>query len=170
MIGTRTLALLLASAMTLATFVQRADCEPKGDEGTFLNALAGEWTMTGTVGTKLVRYNVQGTWVLQHGWLRLHMEDTAQPRQYEADVFMAYDVKARDYIGHWLDRFGAPGARVVGSGAMSGERLVIIYPYVEGAFRNTFTQHPRGWDLLIESQEKDGTWTTFANYHAKPLE
>ncbi len=44
------------------------------------------------------------------------MIDASSPPQYEADVFIGFDTKAKDYIAHWLDNFGAPGARVVARG------------------------------------------------------
>src|ERR1700687_1488644 len=107
----------------------------------YLDALAGRWHMNGTLGAKPVRYDAQGDWVLQHGFLRLHMEDTHRTAHYEAQVFLGYDAKAGDYVAHWLDRFGAPGARVVATGKREGDTLVIVFPYAEGAFRDTFTLH-----------------------------
>lgn len=50
--------------------------------------------MAGTVLGKPVKYHATG----------------AVPT-YEADLFLGYDPHARDYVGHWLDRFGAAGAR-----------------------------------------------------------
>jgi len=88
-----------------------------------------------------------------------------QPR-YEADVFIGFDPETKDYIAHWLDRFGAPGARVVARGERQNQRLVLNFPYTEGAFRDTLTWHPASvsWSLLLESQHADGTWSTFASY------
>ncbi len=140
-----------------------------------LSELAGHWQMSGTIGAKPAHYDAQGDWVLQHGFLRLHMQSsepdgTAPP--YEADVFLGYDRRADDYIAHWLDRFGAAGARVVGTGKRHGDQLVVVFPYAEAAFRNTYTLHhaSHSWDLLIEAQHKDGSWTTFATYTATPAE
>jgi hypothetical protein len=67
---------------------------------------------------------------------------------------------------HWLDRFGAAGARVVASGRRQGETLVIQFPYAEAAFKDTFVYDPNKntWSLLIESQKPDGSWSTFATY------
>ena len=70
-------------------------------------------------------------------------------------------------IGHWLDRFGAPGARVVASGKRQGETLVIQFPYADAAFKNTFVYDPNTdtWSLLIESQQPGGGWSNFATYN-----
>jgi hypothetical protein len=94
------------------------------------------------------------------------MIDIDSPPQYEADVFLGYDPKAQDYIAHWLDRFGAAGARVVGEGKRTGRQLVMTFPYADGAFRDTFTWQPAtdSWSLLIEAQGKSGAWSTFASY------
>jgi pimeloyl-ACP methyl ester carboxylesterase len=69
-----------------------------------------------------------------------------------------------------LDRFGAPGARIVASGERQGQRLVLNFPYAEGAFRDTFEWLPnsRSWSLLLESQRADGAWSTFASYTLTP--
>ena len=133
---------------------------------TFLTGLQGNWMMVGTLGGKSVLYRADGERVLQGGFLKLHMIDIDSPPQYEADAFLGFDPKAGDYIAHWLDRFGAPGARVIGQGKRNGEQLVISFPYADGAFRDTFTWRPatKSWALLLESQASNGAWSTFASY------
>ena len=141
--------------------------EPATDSNnTFLDALQGAWVMEGTLGGKPVRYRAEGQRVLQGGFLRLHMTDADSPPKYEAELYIGYDAGAEDYIAHWLDRFGAAGARVVATGKRRDDELVLVFPYSEGAFRDTFTWHPdpHSWSLLLESERADGTWATFANY------
>jgi hypothetical protein len=94
------------------------------------------------------------------------MIDAADVPAYEADLFLGFDAHAGDYIGHWLDRFGAAGARVVASGKRNGETLVIQFPYAEAAFKDTFVYDPNShtWSLLIESQAPGGAWSNFARY------
>jgi hypothetical protein len=79
-------------------------------DNAYLDGLKGNWDMTGTLLGKPVKYRAQGERVLQGGFLRLHMLDTgtAVP-PYEADLFLGYDARAKDFVGHWLDRFGAAG-------------------------------------------------------------
>ncbi|HEX2791707.1 MAG TPA: hypothetical protein VHN17_14855 [Steroidobacteraceae bacterium] len=148
---------------TLAT--RAADSTPSADEA-YLDALQGKWVMQGTLLGKPVRYSADGQRVLRGGFLKLHMIDTGSPPQYEAEVFIGFDAQAGDYIAHWLDRFGAAGARVVASGKRQGERLVLDFPYADGAFRDTFIWQPvsGSWSLLLESQRSDGSWSTFASY------
>jgi hypothetical protein len=140
--------------------------DARSADNVYLDALQGDWDMSGTLLGKPVKYHARGERVLQGGFLRLHMIDAAEVPTYEADLFLGFDAHADDYIGHWLDRFGAAGARVVASGKRHGETLVIQFPYVEAAFKDTFVYDPnlRSWSLLIESQKPGGAWTQFATY------
>ena len=151
--------------MTAALTVRAADSAKSADEA-YLDGLQGKWVMTGTLGGKPVQYAADGQRVLRGGFLELHMIDRKSPVQYEADAFIGFDPKANDYIAHWLDRFGAAGARVVARGERQGQRLVLNFPYAEGAFRDTFTWQPASdsWTLLMETQGADGAWSTFARY------
>ncbi len=155
----RIVPLLLAAVASLA----RADAP---DDNAYLDRLLGKWEMSGTLGDKSVHYHASGERVLQGGFLRLHMIDAAPKPQYEADVFIGFDARRHDFIAHWLDRFGAAGARVVATGKRDGARLVMIFPYSSGAFRDTFTFMPEtgAWSLLLEAQKPDGAWSTFATY------
>jgi hypothetical protein len=162
-IGSIIVTTLLAIAWVLST--SAAEAGSSADDN-YLDALRGSWDMVGSVGNKPVHYNAEGQRVLQGGFLRLHMVDAGSPPKYEADVFIGFDPRANDYVAHWLDRFGAAGARVVASGVREGQRLVITFPYAESAFRDTFVWLPttQSWSLLLESQAANGTWSTFANY------
>jgi hypothetical protein len=104
--------------------------------------------------------------VLQDGWLRFHMLDVSQPPKYEANLYLGFDSATGDYVAHWLDGFGAGGARVVGLGRRVGSTLVMEFPYPGSLFRDTLTISPDGkrGTLLIEAQRADGGWTVFADY------
>lgn len=132
----------------------------------YLDNLQGKWLMDGAVGGKPVHYLADGQRVFSGGFLKLHMLDVGSPPQYEAELFIGFDAKASDFIAHWLDRFGAAGARVVASGRRQEQRLVLYFPYAEGAFRDTLLWQPKSasWSLLLESQRIDGSWSTFASY------
>ena len=155
-------ALLLA--MGTARLAHAKDA--RSPDNAYLDALQGDWDMIGTLLGKPVKYRARGQRVLQGGFLRLHMIDAADAPTYEADLFLGYDVHVNDYIGHWLDRFGAAGARVVASGKRQGETLVIQFPYADAAFKDTFVYDPNtdAWSLLIESQKQGGEWSQFATY------
>jgi hypothetical protein len=149
-----------------ATIATRAADSAKSLDEAYLDALQGTWVMAGTLGGKPVRYLADGQRVLQGGFVKLHMVDVGSPPRYEADLFIGFDPKAKDYIAHWLDRFGAAGARVVARGERQGQRLVLNFPYTDGTFRDTFIWQPVSgtWTLLLESQGADAAWSTFASY------
>jgi hypothetical protein len=156
-------ALLLAALVPLA-----AAAEPPAATR-YLAQLAGHWDLVGTVLGKPAHYHGQGSWVLNGGWLRFSMIDVASPPRYEAQLYLGYDAKAGDYIAHWLDRFGAAGARVVATGQRTERTLVLLFPYAEGAFRDTLTLagDSDSGTLLLEAQGKDGGWSTFASYRLR---
>ena len=79
-------------------------------------------------------------------------------------MFLGWDTKAHDYVAHWLDGFGAGGARVTAMGNRDGETLTFNFPYADGAFRNVWVRTAEGWTLTIEAQQPDRTWRNFANY------
>lgn len=132
----------------------------------FLAQLAGRWDMVGTVGGKPVHHRGEGRWVLKSAWLCLTIVDAASPPAYTASVYLGFDRRQHDYVAHWLDQFGAAGARVVATGKREGQTLVLLFPYSQGAFRDTLTLAPDGASgtLLLESQAKAGGWSTFASY------
>jgi Protein of unknown function (DUF1579) len=171
----RCLALLLALAYPLAlsaaTPPAPVPTPPAHATDAFLAQLAGRWDLTGTLEGKPVHYHGEARWVLQDSWLQLNLIDTAAAPAYEASVYLGFDAKAGDYVVHWLDKFGASGARVVGTGRLEGQTLVLLFPYAEGAFRDTFRLAADGssGSLLIENQGKDGSWSTFASYRLTRL-
>jgi hypothetical protein len=166
-------ALVASIAAIYSTLVAAAAPAPqtaKSADEAFLDALQGDWIMDGMFGDKPVHYRAEGRRVLQGAFLRLHMIDVESPPQYEAEVFIGFDAKAHDFIAHWLDDFGAAGARVVARGERQGEQLVLLFPYTEGAFRDTLSRQPASgsWSLLLESQSAGGAWSTFATYTLTP--
>jgi len=156
-------AVLLALALAL-TAGSAAGAPVANPADRFLAQLSGRWEMVGTVRGKPVHHRGEGRWVLRGAWLCLSIVDTASPPAYVASVYLGFDPRQHDYIGHWLDQFGAAGARVVATGKREGQTLVLLFPYAEGAFRDTLTLSGASGTLLLESQEKDGHWATFASY------
>jgi hypothetical protein len=167
MIKTRSVFAALMLAVSISSLAQAAAAQAVADaDNAYLEKLLGKWDMTGTMGSTALRYHAVAEHVLQNGFLRLHMIDAAADPKYEADVYIGFDSEQHDYIVHWLDRFGASGARVVGTGKRKDAQLIVMFPYTSGNFRDTFTLMPDSntWSLLLESQKSDGTWSTFATY------
>ncbi len=160
---------LAAIGLLLAALAPTGTAAASPARDPFLAALAGQWLFTGTVHGKHVDYVGHGRWVLGGGWLRLNLVDAGKPPAYEADIYLGYDPAAGDYVAHWLDRFGAAGARVVAAGHREGRRLTLDFPYESSAFRDTLTLAADGTSgtLLIQSRGADGNWSTFASYEFK---
>lgn len=156
-------------ALLLAVWLPAAAAAPAPEPTHLLATLAGDWDLAGTVLGKPAHYRARGRWVLHGRWLEFSMVDLATPPGYEARVFIGYDAKAGDYVAHWLDRFGAAGARVTATGSGQDGTLVLLFPYAEGAFRDTLSLAPDGasGSLLLEAQKADGSWSTFASYQMK---
>ena len=159
-----TLATAMAVAGASAALAASPDVSP---DDQFLDQLVGTWDMDGTVGGKPVHYIAIGERTLAGGWLEFHMQDRATGTQgYEARVFLGFDSKKQDFIAHWLDQFGAAGARVAGKGYRRQNTLHLGFPYEEAAFENTWTFIPdkKEWTLEIYRVESDGDLEPFAKY------
>jgi hypothetical protein len=168
MTGARCAIAALLTALLGGIFAVAAGTAPSvaDADNAYLEELLGKWDMTGWMGSKALHYRAVAERVLQNGFVRLHMVDVAADPQYEADVYIGVDSQQHDFVAHWLDRFGAAGARVVGTGKRSNDKLILIFPYAAGNFRDTFTflSDSSTWSLLLESQKPDGSWSTFASY------
>lgn len=134
----------------------------------FLDGFAGDWMMDGQVMGETARYRAHGERVLDGAWLEFHMTDANKtPPEYEARVFIGWDNEAHDYVAHWLDDFGAGGARVAATGRREENTLTIDYPYANGVFRNIWVREEAGWTLTIEAHQPDGSWRNFAHYQVR---
>jgi hypothetical protein len=155
-----------AAAIALALVSAAGHAQQAASRDPYLEPLAGRWHMTGHVQGEPAEYEAQGEWVLQGAWLRLHMVETSRPPKYEANVYLGFDPATGDYVAHWLDGFGAAGARVVGTGRRDGTVLTLHFPYAGSPFRDTLQLDPDGQagSLRIEEQSADGRWSVFADY------
>jgi hypothetical protein len=160
----RDFAIGIALALLLIA-MQSVHAAPDPDNS-LLDAMSGDWLVSGTTQGKPTTYALHGQRMLKGGFVRLDMIDTKTPPQYQATVYIGYDANKHDYIAHWLDQYGAAGARVVGEGHRNGNSLIILFPYEEGAFRDTFTYDApaKTWSWLFESQDKTGKWSVFGKY------
>lgn len=161
----------LGFAVALVLIVMRsAHATPAADpDNALLDAMTGDWIVSGTTLGKPTTYTLDGKRMLKGSFVRLDMIDAKSPPQYQATVYIGYDADKHDYIAHWLDQYGAAGARVIGEGHRDGNTLVIQFPYEEGAFRDTFTydSNAKTWSWIFESQGKTGNWSVFGKYDVK---
>ncbi len=145
----------------------RADEPPDGPRRIFrdplLDHLTGAWKLTRTIRGKQVENDVDVAWVLNHQFLRIHMQDAARPPAYEAIVLIGYSHADRTYVAHWCDTYGGKFS-AMGSGKRSGDSIEFVFRYPDGPFYNTFTWDARsgGWTFRMESQGKNGKRVFFA--------
>ncbi len=128
-----------------------------------LDSLIGRWNISREIRGKQERSTLDVEWVLQHQFLELHMNDAAEPPQYEALVLIGEDRADGRYVSYWCDSFGGK-LSAVGHGKRSGDAIEFVFDDPEGPFYNTFTRDPaKGiWTFLMEGQGKDGKRRFFA--------
>lgn len=134
-----------------------------------LDNIVGHWDAPGRVHGKDIHFRAAAEWVLNHQFLQVRLEDTADPSTYEAWIFVGYDFRSERYVVHWLDNYGGRWSETLGYGDRSGNSLRFVFEYGDGPFRNTLTWLPaeKGWHWLIESKDQAGRWKTFAEYNLR---
>ncbi len=128
----------------------------------FIEQLVGYWKLTRRIRGKVVENTVKAEWVLNHQFLQLHMQDTAQPPAYEAIVLIGYAHADKKYVVHWLDVWGGKFS-AMGHGQRVGDSIEIEFHYPDGPFYNTFRWDAatKGWPFTMENM-KDGKRIPFA--------
>lgn len=157
----------VGSLLLLAVGTLHAKDHPKIPErAAALQALDGNWVMSGDVMGKPVTYRMVASPTLQGAFTELHMNDVQVPSQYEARVFIGYDAGSKTVIAHWMDSFGAMYSIPHGTGRITENSIQFTIPYESGSFRDTFTYDPaaKTWLFVLEAAQPDGTWTQFARY------
>ena len=131
-----------------------------------LKALDGRWVMSGDVMGKTVTYKMIAAPTLQGTFTEMHMNDVQVPSEYEARVFIGYDLGSQTVIAHWMDSFGAKYSVPHGTGRITGNTIQFTIPYEGSPFRDTLTynQKTKTWLFVIEISQTDGTWKHFARY------
>lgn len=76
--------------------------DARSPDNAYLDALQGDWDMTGTLLGKPAKYRARGQRVLHGGFLRLHMIDATDVPTYEADLFLGYDAHAGQFATYTL--------------------------------------------------------------------
>lgn len=134
-----------------------------GREDPLLEKLIGKWTITRKFPNRTVTNTAECAWVLQHQYVKIHMKDTAQPSQYEAEIFIGYDEEKKRYVAHWIDVFGGGFSATLGFGTKKGNQIEFEFKYPDGELKNTFTWHEDSntWTSEIIQQDEKGTWVPF---------
>jgi hypothetical protein len=129
----------------------------------FIENLTGDWKLTRKVRGKEAHNTVHVEWVVNHQFLQVHMKDVADPPTYEAIVLIGYSYAEQQYVAHWCDTWGGKFS-AIGYGKRAGDSIEFAFQYPDGPFYNTLTwdAQAKGWTFKMESSDKDGKRTLFA--------
>jgi len=149
--------------LALLIYAGAACAQDRAFNDSFIDRLAGDWTLTRQIRGKEVENSVHAEWVLNHQFLQVHMTDSAQPPAYEALIYIGYQQAEQRYVVHWLDVYGGKGS-AMGYGKRAGESIEVAFQYDDGPFFNTLTWDTlgQGWTFKMESVNKDGKRQLFA--------
>jgi len=155
--------------LTLAPMRTLAQAPPEWKDD-LVDHMAGAWTLTGQVMGRDAHHDAQAEWVLNHQFLRIHertaVSAPASERRYEAIWFLGYDSVSERYVLHLLDVFGGRYSETLGYGTRDGNAIRFVFEYPDGAFHTTYRWSPEtgAWQWLLEQKDKEGKWTTFADF------
>jgi hypothetical protein len=161
---------LLVVAMIFASLIAVAQQPPVNSP--LLDHLAGKWVMQGTVGKQAETHDFDAEWVLQHHYLRFHevsrdKNDKGEP-QYDANVFIGWNEKTKQYACVWLDVYGGLTSESIGVATPKENELAFVFTDEHGdtSFTNTFIYDPKTntWDNQLDNEVK-GKAKPFARFH-----
>lgn len=135
-----------------------------------LDKMLGNWVIRGTIEGQQTTHDLEVSWVLNHGYLRLHevsREKTASGApEYEAIVLMAWDAKAGEVLCLWLDTTSNGGltGQGIGHAKPTADTLPIIItmsPTVSFQNKMVYTASSNSWQWIMDGTE-NGQTTPFA--------
>lgn len=156
----------MAGMIVSAGFGQDTSSGPQREfNDAFLNNLVGSWKLKRTIRGQTVNNKLVAKWVLNHQFLQLEMEDEKTPPEYAATVYIGFDDEKKSYVVHWIDVFGGKFSETLGYGKRDGNKIVFLFDYPDGPFRNTFTwdEKKESWNFLMQNGDRAGkNWRLFA--------
>ncbi|MGD0955714.1 MAG: DUF1579 family protein [Candidatus Acidiferrales bacterium] len=167
-------AALLASLLLCASKIAAAQT-PSAWHDELVEHMAGTWNLEGTLAGKEAHHTVTAEWVLNHQFLQLHETTSASApapeNRYDALWFIGYDDVSERYVVHLLDIFGTRYSETLGYGTRNGNSIALVFEYPDGPFHTTYRWIPEdgSWRWLLEQKDKNGKWTTSADFkHTRP--
>jgi len=166
--------LLLALPGFLASSASLAQAA-EGWQDDLADHIAGTWKVEGQVLGHDAHHEVNAEWELNHQFLRIHEKTAAaapaSEHRYEAYRFLGYDPVSDRYVLHLLDIFGGRFSETLGYGIRNGNEIRFVFEYPDGPFHTTFRWFPGNtttWQWLLEQKDKEGKWSTFADFKLTP--
>lgn len=125
--------------------------------------------MQGKVMGRDAHHQVEADWVLNHQFLRIHKETSADApageKRYEAMWFLGFDSVSDRYVLHLVDVFGARFSETLGYGVRDGNAIRFVFEYPDGPFHTAFQWVPGqdAWQWSMEQKDNNGKWAKFAD-------
>jgi hypothetical protein len=169
------IALLFQFVCPHGSFSQDLDGAKHIFKDSLLDNIAGSWKLRGTVMGHPADHKVQAEWVLNPQFLRIHEQDpnasTDASIPYEAWILVGYDNTSERYVVHWNDVYGGRFSEILGYGTRVGDEIRFIFEYPDGPFHTTFRWLPEQhqWKWLMQTKNKSGQWTEFADFTLTPI-
>lgn len=113
-----------------------------------LDHLAGHWVLRGEIAGRQTTHDVDGEWIIQHHYLRLHEvsrdKDAKGQPQYEAMIFVGFRDDTKAYSCVWLDVYGGSSIESIGIARAEENKLPFVFKNERGeeSFRNDFLYDP----------------------------
>lgn len=160
-------ALLRLLPLALALVPLAAPAQQTTFHDPLADALTGRWVLTGTIRGRETTHDVDGEWVLNHQYVRLHevsreKDDQGRP-QYEAMVFVGRDEATKGYVAVWLDVWGGATPQTIGRAKPAGNSMAFEFVGKDDVFRTTFTydEKARTWEWRMDA-DRNGKLEPFA--------
>jgi len=161
---------VLMMPASAALFAQTAPQPKPAPTPALLDKMLGKWVIRGTIEGQQTTHDLEVSWVLNHGYLRLNevsRERTASGApQYEAIVLMSWDAQAGEVRCLWLDTTSNSGlsGRGIGIAKPTTDTLPIIItssPTVSFQNKMVYNASNNSWQWIMDGIE-NGQTTPFA--------
>ncbi len=156
--------LVLAALLSPSAWAQQTSLN-----SLLLDHLAGHWVLKGTIAGQQATHDIDGEWVLDHHYLRIHevsREKNAQGKPlYEALVFVGWNEKPKQYACVWLDVYGGLAAESIGLAPPKENEIPFVFKDDKGNVTVTndlvYQAATDTWEWRIDNVDK-GAATPFA--------
>jgi len=131
-----------------------------------MKALDGNWVMPGDIMGKSAIYKMAASPFLQGAFTEQQMMALQVPSEYEACVFIGFEVEGQIVIVCWMGcsetKFSIPH----GCESITDNMIQFIIPYEGSPFRDKLKYNPdtNTWLFVFEVSQPDGTCKHFARY------
>lgn len=137
---------LILVMMVLTVFIPCLTwAQPIKNPNDLLEHLNGEWVLEGTIDGRQTTHDVIASWVLNRQYIQLQEvsreKDKTGCPEYEALVYITWELDRGEYSCLWLDSTGNTGLSgdAVGHAKLSGDEIPFLFFVGDGrAFHTTF--------------------------------